>query len=506
VLRIGVARDLDTLDPVISIQAGMTDLAQFLYSGLIRYDDKGDPIPDAATAVPTRANGGISADGKTIVYHLRHDVKFSDGTPLTAEDVVFTWHAVLNKRNNVPNTFPDDLAQSVVAKDPYTVVVRLREPSAPFLALFMRCGAQGAIVPKHILGSLPDINHAPFNTQPVGSGPFMVQSYRPGSGATLVPNPYWFGGKPKLARIEYRIIPTENSLLVSMQTHEIDLYWGAAESQFRTLAAIDGVKVAARPSYQYEMLSFNTRRPPFDDVLVRRAAATAIDWTTLAKSVYLNVDLPGVTDSFPHSWSNDPSIAHPPFDVANANAILDADGWKLGPDGIRVKDGKRLAVDLSTVAGIVTRANAEVLIQQNLHAAGFDVNIHNANASVLFAPYGGGGLLANGKFDLAIYAWVKTPDPDDSDTLGADRVPPNGANYTGIRDAELTRLQQQGSQSYERAVRRSAYLAIQHRIIELMPFQTIVWRANIDAYNDDLQDFRPGVGVSDFWNAGDWSI
>jgi peptide/nickel transport system substrate-binding protein len=506
VLRIGVARDLDTLDPVLSGQAGLTDLAQLVFSGLIRYDDRGEAIPDAATAVPTRANHGISADGKTIVYHLRHNVRFSDGHPLTAEDVVFTWQQVLNPANNVPYHFPYDEATSVVAKDPYTVVVHLKHPSAPFVAIFMRCGTQGAIIPKHLLQGLHDLNTAPFNTQPVGSGPFKIVSYHAASGAVLVPNPYWFGGKPKLDRIDYKIIPTESSLQVAMETHEIDMYWGAAESQYRALKAIDGVRVDASPSYQYEEVVFNTRRTPFSDLTVRRAAASAINWAELARAVYLAVDLPGVTDSFPGSWSNEPALKHPPFDLAKARALLNADGWKPGPDGIRVKDGKRLTVEFSTVSGIITRANAEVLIQQELHDAGFDVAIHNANASLLFSAYGAGGLLATGKFDMAIYAWTKTPDPDDSDTLGPDRVPPKGANYTGLKDAEIGRLQTIGAENYERGPRKKAYVGIQQRIQELLPFQTMVWRANIDAYNDDLRNFRPAPAVSDFWNAGDWSI
>jgi len=506
VLRIGVVRDLDTLSPLLSGQAGATDIDQFVFSGLIRYDDRGEAIPDAATVIPSRANGGISADGKTITYHLRHDVKFSDGQPLTADDVVYTWQQILNPKNNVPYHFPNDQAQSVIARDPYTVVVKLKEPSAPFLAQFMRCGNQGAIVPKHILAAEPDLNKSAYNSKPIGSGPFMVERYTPGSGIEFVPNPHYFGGKPKLERISYRIIPSENTLLISLQSHDIDMYWGAPEQQYRTLRALDGTHISALPSYQFEQIVFNSRRPPFDDRNVRIAAAHAIDWDALTKNVYLDVDLPGVGDVFPKSWAFDPSVKRYDRDLGKARELLDAAGWKVGADGIRMRDGKRLAIDITTVNGIITRQNVEVLVQQQLKDVGFEVQVRNAPASLLFSAYAAGGIFATGKFDLGIYAWTKVPEPDDTETIGPDRVPPSGANYSGVRDPEIGRLQAAGSREYERAKRKPIYLALQRRLHEVMPYQTMVWRANIDAYNDDLQNFKPGPAVSDFWNPQDWSI
>jgi ABC-type transport system substrate-binding protein len=136
----------------------------------------------------------------------------------------------------------------------------------------------------------------------------------------------------------------------------------------------------------------------------------------LARNTYLNVDLPDWGDIFPRSWAYTPQPDPNAYDPAAARALLSAAGWEPGPDGIRQKDGKRLEVELRTVAGVMVRENAEVVIQQQLRAVGFDVEVHNAPANMLFAPFGAGGLLATGKFDLGIYAWTKNPDPDDSDT------------------------------------------------------------------------------------------
>jgi len=216
VLRIGVLRDIDSINPLLSAQSASTDIAQMLFSGLLKFNDRGESIPDVALAAPSEENGGISPDGKTITYHLRRGVVFSDGHPLTAEDVVFTWQQLLNPKNNVPNHYPNDQAESVTAPDPHTVVVKLKVPSAPFLSYFMRGGVQRAILPKHLLEHEIDLNKSPFNLKPVGSGPFMVSRWQPGIELDLVANPRYWRGPPKLREIRYRIIPNDNSLLSSL--------------------------------------------------------------------------------------------------------------------------------------------------------------------------------------------------------------------------------------------------------------------------------------------------
>jgi peptide/nickel transport system substrate-binding protein len=505
-VRIGALRTLDSLNPLLSGQAAATDIAQFLFSGLIRFDDRGEPIPDAATVVPTRENGGISADGKTITYHLRPNLRFSDGTPLTADDVVFTFEQVMNPRNNVPYHFPHDQAQSVTAKDAHTVVVKLRAPSAPFVSNFMRCGTQGAILPKHLLAGKPDLNQNPYNLKPVGSGPYMVERYDINSRIEMVPNPYWFGGKPGLQRVTYRIIPSENTLLVALKTHEIDFYFAAPEQQYRDLKALPGVTVNAVPSSQFEMVVFNGARPPLSDLNVRRATAMGIDWKSIAQKVYLDVDLPDWGDVFPRSWAYTPQPDPAGFDPAKARALLDRAGWRPGPDGIRVKDGKRLDLEIVTVAGVITRQNAEVVIQQQLRDVGIDLHVHNAPANMLFAPLGAGGLFASGKFDLGIYAWTKNPDPDDTQNSAPWNLPPHGANYSRVADARLGALQQRAAATYDRAERKRLYAQVERRLGEVLPYHTMVWRANVNAWNDDLHGVKPAQAVTDFWNAGSWTL
>jgi peptide/nickel transport system substrate-binding protein len=159
------------------------------------------------------------------------------------------------------------------------------------------------------------------------------------------------------------------------------------------------------------------------------------------------------------------------------------------------------------VSGITTRAKAEELIQQDLKAVGIVVEIHNYPANILFAPYFAGGLLAHGKYDMALYAWeYSQPDPDDTNTIGPGSLPPSGVNYSRYTDPMIGSWQKAGEDVYDHAKRRPYYVLIQHRIHDMVPFHTIVWRSNFDVVNTDLRNFKPVPDVSDFWNSWEWEI
>ncbi len=507
VLRIGSFEDLDSLNPVLSDELFVTGVCQFVYSGLIDYDDRGLPVPDVALAVPTQANGLISRDGRRITYHLRRGVLFSDGVPLTSADVKFTYDQIMNMRNNVPYRQPYDDVTAIDTPDPYTVIVHLKEPSAPFVGTFMHNGIVGAIVPKHLLGSLADLNHAAFNNHPVGSGPFIVKSWQPGSVLDLVANPRYWRGPPRLREIQFEIIPNQNTLLTLVRSGGIDLYFQAPESQAAALAQAPGYHVTAVANMNYEHIAFNCARPPFDDLRVRRAMAFAIDWRRLQHSAYHGIGHPGMTDISPLSWAYDPSIHDYPHDPAQARALLDQAGWVSGPDGVRTKNGTRFSVTIASVTGVSTRAAVEALIQSDLRGVGVEVLVHNYPANLLFAPLGANGILASGKFDLALYGWSYTvPDPDDTSTLGPGSLPPNGVNYAFYVDARLGEWQRDARTSYDVSTRERYYAMIQRRIHDEVPIYTIVWRANVNAVTDRLRNFKPAPAISDFWNSYEWEI
>ncbi|MDQ6780475.1 MAG: peptide ABC transporter substrate-binding protein [Candidatus Eremiobacteraeota bacterium] len=507
ILRVGSYEDLDNLNPLLSSQSFVTDVDQMVFSGLIDYDDHANAIPDVDVHVPTQENGGVSRDGVTVTYHLRRGVVFSDGVPLTSADVKYTWQQIMNPRNNLPYRFPYDAVRSIDAADPQTVVVHLKHPLASFIGNFMRNGNVGSILPEHLLRNYADLNRIGFNNRPVGSGPFVVKRWQPGVVLELEANPRFWRGRPRLREIRYQIIPSQNTLLTSLRSHDVDLYYDAPEVQYSTLKALPGVRVTAVPNMTFEHLDFNCGRYPLSDVRVRQALAYAIDWKQLADTVYFGLDPQGMADIPMVSWGYDKDVKPYPHEPASARALLAAAGWHPGPDGVLERNGQPLRLSISTVSGVTSRAKVEVLVQQYLRAIGIELDVRNYPADILFATYGGNGVLARGRFDIGLFAWQYTvPDPDNTLTIGPDQLPPHGENYAFFADPDIGRWQREGQRHYRRSERYPYYAKIQRRIHDAVPLHTIVWRSNIDAFNTDLQNFKPAPAVSDFWNSYEWQI
>src|SRR5579863_1418453 len=161
------------LNPIYGTNTSENFLASLAFDELVTNDPQGNDVPDLAAAVPTQTNGGISRDGKTVTYRLRHGVKWQDGAPFTSADVKFSWQAVMNSRNNVVERRGYDDVRSVDTPDPYTVVFHLKEPFAPFVnTVFGESDDPLRVIPSHLLAKYADLNQVPFNTQPVGTGPF----------------------------------------------------------------------------------------------------------------------------------------------------------------------------------------------------------------------------------------------------------------------------------------------------------------------------------------------
>ena len=224
--------------------------------------------------ITTQANGGISRDGKTIVWHLRSGVRWSDGAPFDADDVVFTVKAILNPANDEEQgTAGWDRIARMDEPDKHTVVFHLKAPYGSYLPLFFGTAAdEPCILPKHILGSLPTINDAPFNRKPVGIGPFRVVAWKHGDAIELEANPYYWRGKPKLTRITYKLLPSQETLMQQIQTGEVDLWPLMPPSYTARLQQVPNVHVLLEPNYRTTNLDFVVaHRPLVADVRVRQA-------------------------------------------------------------------------------------------------------------------------------------------------------------------------------------------------------------------------------------------
>lgn len=507
VLRFTASSDPDTLSPLVGNLQIDYDLAQFWGGFLFNYNDHDRLDPELATVEPTLGNHGISPDGKTIVYHLRHGVKWQDGAPFDADDVIFTWRAVMNPANNVPNRDGYDRVTHIDKRDAYTIAVHLNRPYAPFIATFLTEGANPfPVYPRHLLASLPDLNRVAFNNAPVGTGPFIVKEWHRGNVIRMEANPHYWRGAPKLKEVDYYPIADDNTILTQMKTHELDLWYNAPHALYDAAKAIPDTHALVTPFVQFAELAFNVTRPALRDVRVRRALMYATDRARIARIVGHGVDVIGEGDLPPSLWAHNTHLPLVPYDLAKANALLDAAGWLRGPDGIRRNGGHRLELEFVIASGRASDIATSVLVQDEWRRAGIDLLIKPYPTAILFATYGAGGILQRSKFDVATYGWISGVDPDESTLVTCNQRPPNGQNDGLFCDPAIDRLEQVARSNYDQAARKRAYDTIQLRLADELPGMTLWNDRQLSVESDDLHGYRPAHAVTGFWNPWEYSI
>jgi peptide/nickel transport system substrate-binding protein len=506
VLRIGILLTPNQLNPILAENTTESMLAALVFDLLVEADEKGNPVPRLAAEVPTRENGGISPDGLTITYHLRKDVQWHDGVRFTSDDVKYSLEQVMNPKNNVISRTGYELVKSVGTPDPATVVFHLKEKFVPFVdTVFAESDNPFRIIPRHLLAKYSALNQVPFNSAPIGTGPFKFVSWQRGDRIEYRANDGFYLGKPHLRRIVARIIPDENTLVTALRTHEIDWLFEATPNTYKELKTMAGVKNILVDNNQYYSMLYNLKQPLLADVRVRKAIAYAIDKTTLVDNNTFGSASVATEDLPAYLWAYEPDVTRYERDPAKAKALLSEAGWKPGGDGILARDGKKLSLVMTYNQGSATSKQVSVQIQAALRDVGVEIEPKPFLGSLLFASYGAGGILQTGKFDLDLSGWVAGVDPDDSSQFMCKFIPPAGNNYTRECSKEMDAAQNEALGSFDRAKRKAAYSKIQRILAGDMPQNFFWWPRQIQSINPDFKGFSPNP-VTESWNAHLWDI
>lgn len=502
-LRIGTTQEPDSLNKLFANSDAADQVASLIFAPLFRYDPQGNLVPDLATTVPTTANGGISRDNKTITLHFRPNAQWSDGAPLDARDFRFTWRAVMNPKNNTRLRVGWDDITAIDLPDRHTAVVHLREANADVFGAFGIGGFGYPPLPEHLLRALPDLNHAPFNSAPIASGPFMLASWNHGGSLELIANPHYWRGAPHLRAITIVIIPNSDTLLNALQTHDVDVYESVGEEQIARLGAVDGIRTVHVLGANWRRLLFNCSRPLLRDVRVRRAIAEAVDWEHINRVIYHGFNERAVSDVYPHSWAA-PHIAPVRYDVADAKRLLAAAGFMPGSGGVlRNAAGEELRFVVSATTAKQANEQAELQMQQQLRDIGVALTIKNYPASLMFAQT---GPLYSGRFDLETSIETNGPDPDNEGEWSGAFIPPHGANTSFLNDPVITRTSHEALRTFDHARRKALYQQEEDRIHALTPAVFMYWQEVFTASNTDLHGFRPAPFITNYWNAWEWDI
>jgi peptide/nickel transport system substrate-binding protein len=508
-ITIGVQEEPERLSEILNATAANNLICGLVFSRFVKYDDGLRLVPDLIEEIPTVENGGISPDHLTYTYRLRAGARWHDGAPVTSADVAFTCRVITDPAVNAESREGWDAIASVETPDERTVVFRLAKTFPDFVSeIFF----DEPVLPEHVLrDETGDAFHrSSFHFAPVGSGAFRFREWKSGSHISLSRNDDYYGEGPYLDEIVFKFVPDENALLIQMETGEIDVYDNAGASFVSRLRAIPGVEVHLTPTMMYEHIDLNTENEILSDRRVRQAIAFATDRKAIVDLVYDGLAEPAPLDEYPASkYYNEEAAASVRYDPTSARRLLRDAGWAdTDGDGILEKNGRDLALTVSATAGRLNRERTEVVLRDQYREVGIDLSVRNHNPTVFAGSYEEGGVLKTGKFDLALYAWLSSPEPaTKKDLYSISTIPPVGQNHPRIRNERLTALLEQGSAETDGALRVRVYREIAAILVEEAPVIPLFWYTAVDAHTRRLVNYKPNpTQSSDTWNANTWYL
>lgn len=451
-----------SLDPRFGADATASRVADLLHSGLTRTNALGRPAPEVAASWAWEGP-------RTLVFRVRRDFRFSDGSPLSAEDVRATYAAVLDPRIASPKRAALAMLSAVEAVDEGTVVMRLREPFAPLL------DATGlGIVPARLAAAGAEVT--------VGAGPFRLVRVEPGERLVLEPNPGYPGGPPRLDPLVLRIVPDEVVRVLELRRGGIQLLQDPPEPEMLDwLRADPGLVVRRRPGTSLQYLALNVRDPRLRARRVRRAIACALDRDALVRWVLGGSARVASGLLAPEHWAHAPARV-PRHDPARARRLLDRAGFP-DPDGRGPRPRFRLVYKTSTQPGRRRLAEA---IQAQLADVGIALDVRTYEWGTLFAD------VRRGNFEVTALAWVGVADPDLYHLIfHSSMTPPAGYNRGGYASAAMDRLTTRARATLDPERRRRLYARVQQRAAHDLPVVPLWWEDRIAVHSARLRGFEP---------------
>jgi peptide/nickel transport system substrate-binding protein len=502
----------DSLIPYASSETFSNLVDETIWAPLFYGDATGHITPGLVTQIPTVANGGISSDLKTWKFTLRSGLKWSDGQPLDARDVDFSWKYWMNPKFTPYSTVGLNLITSTsISADNLTITFHLKQAFAPFLSIWTD-GLQ-APIPEHIFKNIDPgkaLTSAQNLAPTVSSGPFTLSQSKPGVSYTVSRNSNYYQaaqGYPYLDKIVFRIVADENTILKDLQAGTIDSSWFLDVTQVQAYKSLTNYALTSNPhSSNFEAIYFDFHNKILaDNVAVRQAIATAINTNALITTARRGEAVPLCIDQGraynPGYQANAPC---PKYSADAAKQILTSAGWKEGSDGVMAKDGQRLEFQYSTTANNPWRAEDEVIIKANLAAIGVKINISNYPASTFFGPFLNGGVA--GKYDIAEFEDSFSYDPDDYALLACSQAPPHGENYDFYCNPQLDKLFTQEESTIDPTARQQIFDQMHQIYLTQFPFFTIYGPVDIAMHKLNTHNYNPGpegasetVGVWTWW-------
>ncbi len=500
-LVIGNTEEPDYLNPVLYTLATSYDVVSAIDDPMAAIDNTGKLVPRLATS------WDVAPDALTYTFHLRQGVMWQDGQPFTADDVKFTYESFVNPKVNANTTTGWSNVDHVDTPDPYTVVYHMKSLYAGFLETV----APEPLVPKHILAKSADFNKDPYNRKPIGTGPFQVTEWKSADHITLTAYSNYWGGKPKLDRIIFRIVPDQTTLLNQLKTGEVNLAYGMNAQQIGDMRKITNTNLSNLPGLQWYHIDLK-QIGFLRETVVRQALDYSTPKKQIVQSILRGAGDVAYSDQSPISWAYEPNVTHHDYNIAKAKQMLADDGFTPGSDGTLQKGGTPFVMTLYAVSGDPVTQQVVQVIDSSWAQLGIKMNppgFQDANA--LYSP---NGPQFNKNMTGLLYSWFNSIDPTDTYFWNSSQIPTNpqggGGNIVcyfnkfSFQD-QIDQLTNAQDATVDKATRKQIFGQIQKLLADQVPDIFLWWNHLISASPKNFRGWLPaGVETGYFWNAGDW--
>jgi len=491
----GVGTDIITLNPLIGVDTNTRTMGNLMFDPLVYFDDSQNPVPMIAEAAPK-----ISSDGLSYTFPIRKGIKWSDGQPLTVDDIVWTYSLLYDPKYAAFNFANRGIAvaniESVTAPDSNTIVMKTKQVFAPFLISF----GNWPILPKHVLGNLDAtaLNTADFNKAPnVTSGPFKFVKWDTGAQVVLGRNDAYYRGAPHIDQFVLRVI-SPTALPSAFSTGEVDFGYVAASDLTRAQSS-GNVNVQNVNAALYYYVTFNLDPAKkayqlFSDQSVRQALMYAINRQSLGDAVFFKTET--IVDSpIPNiSWAYQKPKTQYSYDKAKAEQMLDAAGWKKNAQGVREKNGVPFQFEC-----IANTTPPRPTFVEAVAAQWKDVGV------ILMPKIVAGAewlqqITTKRDFDalLLLFVWGGS-DPDQTAAFGSDSAKPGGFNCMSYKNPQVDQILKQAVSTLDRSKRKQLYTEFAEIIMQQLPLLPIASTGNLWPVNRRVQNMKLGP-VNEFIN------
>lgn len=504
-VRIVSVGEPQLLNPVFDTSPPAEEIYRLIYSGLIRENARGELEPDLLEVVPTAGNGLIKMTddgGMSVTYKLRPGLKWQDGHPLTADDVLFTWQVNTDPKVKYPPTPGYEQLSSVEIVNPQTVLAHFHRPYGDYYKLFQ------TVMPRHSFQNrawsfAPD---HPYNRHPVGSGPFALVAWTRGETAILDANPLYHHGRPHLDQVRY-VFKADNYRAIKDAlnwTSDAEAMRGLPLASYDYLKERPELDLHVVPDGQIEYLQFNLGDPILADLRVRRALAFATDRRKIS-DLLLGLAEPAYTDQLQDSWKyNAETEQFYPPSLNQAAANLSLAGWKQQTDkadSLRSRDGKPLSLELTIEAGNKSHQQVARYLQEAWKQAGVDLKVKTVSPQVLRQE-----VLPTGAYQLTMGTWTQQPDETPYRRWHSTQTPPMGMNYGHFSDYQVDQLTRSLQETVSLSQQKKLYRELSNVIASQLPVLPLYYGAELEANRKNLHNYAPNAHMGTTWNSFSWWI